>query len=143
MIISKQGYYLLKVVLLFAFSNKGSFSTKEISRRLEISEKILEQVLLNLKNEGLLSSKRGPNGGYTLIKDVSEMTVMDVIDLTGKKLSVIPVDVGKNKIIDEIIKGISSDIKKSINEKVTKLKMRDLVTQMKKKITKKDLSYTI
>ena len=88
MLIRRSGYYLLKAVLFFAFSKKESFSTKELSKRMGITEKVLEQVLLLLKNKGILASKRGPQGGYRLCCDVSGLTVMDILDMTGKPLDV-------------------------------------------------------
>ena len=90
--IGKKGYYLLKVILFFAFSRKESFSVAELSKRLGISKKVLEQVLLFLKNRGLLSSKRGPGGGYRMITDVSGITVMEIIEMTGKKPEVMTID---------------------------------------------------
>ncbi len=38
--VSKKGYYFIKVILFLAFSKKGSFSIKELSERLAISEKL-------------------------------------------------------------------------------------------------------
>ena len=48
---------------------------KEISQREQISSKFLEQILLTLKNAGLLHSKMGIGGGYYLAKSASEITL--------------------------------------------------------------------
>jgi Rrf2 family protein len=48
---------------------------KEISRREQISPKFLEQILLTLKNAGLLHSKMGVGGGYYLARSASEITL--------------------------------------------------------------------
>lgn len=48
---------------------------KEISQREKISPKFLEQILLTLKNAGLLHSKMGIGGGYYLAKPASEITL--------------------------------------------------------------------
>lgn len=48
---------------------------KEISQREQISSKFLEQILLTLKNAGLLHSKMGVGGGYYLAKPASEITL--------------------------------------------------------------------
>ena len=48
---------------------------KEISQREQISPKFLEQILLTLKNAGLLHSKMGIGGGYYLAKPASEITL--------------------------------------------------------------------
>ena len=48
---------------------------KEISQREHISSKFLEQILLALKNAGLLHSKMGVGGGYYLARPASEITL--------------------------------------------------------------------
>jgi Rrf2 family protein len=48
---------------------------KEISLREQISVKFLEQILLTLKNAGLLHSKMGVGGGYYLARSASEITL--------------------------------------------------------------------
>jgi Rrf2 family protein len=48
---------------------------KEISLRENISVKFLEQILLTLKNAGLLHSKMGVGGGYYLARSASEITL--------------------------------------------------------------------
>jgi len=48
---------------------------KEISQREQISPKFLEQILLTLKNAGLLHSKMGVGGGYYLAKPAGEITL--------------------------------------------------------------------
>ena len=48
---------------------------KEISQREQISPKFLEQILLTLKNAGMLHSKMGVGGGYYLARPPSEITL--------------------------------------------------------------------
>ena len=48
---------------------------KDISEREQISPKFLEQILLTLKNAGLLHSKMGVGGGYYLARPASEITL--------------------------------------------------------------------
>jgi Rrf2 family protein len=48
---------------------------KEIAEREQISAKFLEQILLTLKNAGLLHSKMGLGGGYYLARPASEITL--------------------------------------------------------------------
>jgi Rrf2 family protein len=48
---------------------------KEIALREQISTKFLEQILLTLKNAGLLHSKMGVGGGYYLARSAKEITL--------------------------------------------------------------------
>ena len=55
----------------------------EISKKESIPIKFLEQILLTLKNNGILNSKRGVNGGYLLAKskdDISIGMILEIID---------------------------------------------------------------
>ena len=144
MLIGKKGYYFIKVILIFAFSENKSFSIREVSKRLGISEKVLEQVLLHLKHEGLLASKRGPNGGYWLAKDVSNMTLKDILKITSQKVNILPDDVvKKGELIDEVLNDAGDDIRNNVYGKLELLTVKKLVERMRGKVTEKGLVYNI
>jgi Rrf2 family protein len=78
--LSKRGEYGLRAMIRLAepFQKDGSpamMQIKEISQREQISSKFLEQILLTLKNAGLLHSKMGVGGGYYLARPASEITL--------------------------------------------------------------------
>lgn len=52
---------------------------KEIAEREHIPAKFLEQILLSLKNAGLLHSKMGVGGGYYLAKPASEISLGHIV----------------------------------------------------------------
>ena len=55
---------------------------QNISRRQQISPRYLEQIFQNLKRAGLLKSKRGPQGGYSLSRKPDEITVLEILNAT-------------------------------------------------------------
>ena len=59
----------------------------EISEREKIPKKFLEQILLELKKAGLLRSRRGAGGGYSLIKPPREITFAQVIRIIDGPLA--------------------------------------------------------
>jgi Rrf2 family protein len=78
--LSKRGEYGLRAMITLAEPGAKSDSPvmmqiKEISQREQISSKFLEQILLTLKNAGLLHSKMGVGGGYYLARPASEITL--------------------------------------------------------------------
>jgi Rrf2 family protein len=78
--LSKRGEYGLRAMIRMAeLSEKGGSSSmvqiKEISQREQISPKFLEQILLTLKNAGLVHSKMGVGGGYYLARSPGEITL--------------------------------------------------------------------
>ncbi|MFC1548888.1 RrF2 family transcriptional regulator [Candidatus Omnitrophota bacterium] len=144
MLIEKKGYYYIKTVLFFAFSKKRSFSNKEISERLEISEKVMEQVLLALKNSGILQSKRGPQGGYRLALDISGLTLGDVLERTGQRIDILPHDVrGKKNPLDEVLSGAAALLKKGITKDLGKITIKSMRKRIKERVTETGLDYII
>ena len=78
--LSKRGEYGLRAMIALAEPAEKSdapqmMQIKEISLREQISPKFLEQILLTLKNAGMLHSKMGVGGGYYLAKSASEITL--------------------------------------------------------------------
>ena len=78
--LSKRGEYGLRAMITLAETSHldGSpamMQIKEISQREQISPKFLEQILLTLKNAGLLHSKMGVGGGYYLARPANEITL--------------------------------------------------------------------
>ena len=78
--LSKRGEYGLRAMIMLAEpAQKGNaphmVQIKEIALREQISAKFLEQILLALKNNGLLHSKMGVGGGYYLSKPANETTL--------------------------------------------------------------------
>ena len=78
--LSKRGEYGLRAMIALAEPAQKNNSPhmmqiKEIAQREDISAKFLEQILLALKNNGLLQSKMGVGGGYYLARSASEITL--------------------------------------------------------------------
>jgi Rrf2 family protein len=78
--LSKRGEYGLRAMILLAGTSQPNaplpvMQIKEISERERIPGKFLEQILLMLKNAGLLHSKMGVGGGYYLAKQPSEINL--------------------------------------------------------------------
>ncbi|MBI5953440.1 MAG: Rrf2 family transcriptional regulator [Chloroflexi bacterium] len=78
--LSKRGEYGLRAMIALAepaleVDAPQMMQIKEISLRENISVKFLEQILLTLKNAGLLHSKMGVGGGYYLARSAGEITL--------------------------------------------------------------------
>ena len=79
--LSKRGEYGLKAMIDLAESAPpgGAIQIKEIAQREQIPAKFLEQILLTLKNAGLLQSKAGAGGGYYLARPPAEITLGQIV----------------------------------------------------------------
>lgn len=77
----KSQYALLAIIELAVNHIKGEPVTliSEIAGKYEIPRKYLEQILLSLKNAGILEAKRGIGGGYSLGKPPENISLGDII----------------------------------------------------------------
>jgi Rrf2 family protein len=53
---------------------------REIALRQGIPARYLEQIFQRLRRAGLVTSKRGPGGGYLLARAAAEITLRDVVE---------------------------------------------------------------
>jgi Rrf2 family protein len=89
--ISRRAEYALRALLLIARDAQEKIhQIQDLSDRGNIPVKFLEQILLTLRNEGLLTSKRGVGGGYSLRRRPSEMLVLDIIELLDGAIAPLP-----------------------------------------------------
>lgn len=51
-----------------------------IGERQNIPARYLEQIFQRLRRAGLVQGKRGPGGGYTLLRGTAEITLRDVVE---------------------------------------------------------------
>ena len=79
--LSKRGEYGLRAMIDMATvpHKDGLVQIKEIARRQQIPAKFLEQILLTLKNAGLLHSKMGNGGGYYLARPADQITLGHIV----------------------------------------------------------------
>ena len=86
--LSKKSEYGLRALLELTLAHgKLTLQRHEIATRQHIPVEFLEQILLTLKRAGILSSRRGVKGGYTLIKSPEEITLGQVIRILDGPLA--------------------------------------------------------
>ena len=89
--LSKKSKYAIKALTeLGRRYNKGPVLIAEISEKENIPKKFLEAILLELRNNGILASKKGAGGGYYLIKDPKEIQLHKVMRLTDGPIALLP-----------------------------------------------------
>ena len=72
-------YGVRALVDLAQFAGDGPVSAAQIASRQHVPEPYLEQVLASLNREGLVRSRRGPQGGYVLAKGPRKINLMMVM----------------------------------------------------------------
>ncbi len=69
---------------------KGPVLISTIAREENIPQKFLESILLELKNAGILISKRGKQGGYLLRRDPSDVNMAEVLRQFDGAIGLLP-----------------------------------------------------
>ena len=85
--ISTKGRYALRMILdMVQHQGGGAVALKEIAARQNISKKYLEQIALVLSQKGVLRGARGHQGGYRLVGEPKDYTVLDILEMTEGSL---------------------------------------------------------
>jgi Rrf2 family protein len=89
--LSKRSQYALKALsYLTEKYNQGPVLISDISKKKKIPLKFLENILLELKKIGVLSSKKGKGGGYYLQKNPAKVRVADIIREVNGPIAMLP-----------------------------------------------------
>ena len=89
--LSKKAEYALRALVAMGREREGTnFSIQDLASQEHIPLKFLEQILLALKNGGLLRSKRGVGGGYQLVTPPARITLGEVVVLFDGPFDPIP-----------------------------------------------------
>jgi Rrf2 family protein len=75
--------YGLRILVQIAASSKEKefIQGKEIAKAQSITEPYLEQIMISLKNGGMVKTARGRSGGYALKKTPAQITLLEIIEL--------------------------------------------------------------
>ena len=78
--LTTKGRYAVTAMLDLALHEHGDpIALADIAERQGISLSYLEQLFARLRRQGLVTSCRGPGGGYRLGRDATDIAVADVI----------------------------------------------------------------
>ncbi len=83
--LTTKGRYAVTAMLDIALhSDAAAVSVADVSSRQGISGAYLEQLFGRLRRSGLLSSCRGPGGGYQLARPLADISVSDIVSAAGE-----------------------------------------------------------
>ena len=90
--LSQKAKYALRAVLMLAErADTGTpVAVSEIAGRERISQKFLEAILVELRDAGILDSRRGRYGGYSLRRPPESVSFGEVIRAIDGPLALIP-----------------------------------------------------
>ena len=129
--ISTRGQYALLIMTDLADNPTDSFvPLKMLSHRRNLSVKYLEQILIQLGKNGLISGSRGANGGYKLNRSASEYTAGEILRAMEGSLS--PRGESENNhLVSAGNEFFWNEFEESINEFVDSITLEELLEKNK------------
>src|SRR5690349_11354382 len=89
--ISQKAKYALRALVALAKQPPGQpVFIGEIAEKQKIPKKFLEQILLDLKNHGLVASKRGKAGGHGLLRPADTISFGEVLRIIDGPIAPLP-----------------------------------------------------
>jgi len=134
--LTTKGRFAVTAMIDLAMHNgKSPVTLSEISERQKISLSYLEQLFGKLRRQELVSSVRGPGGGYNLAKPTEQMSVADIITAVDE-----PIDAtqchGKENCKDDqkcITHDLWTDLNRHIFDYLRAVTLSELVSKQSKK----------
>ena len=90
MLSKKTKYGIKALVHLAKKDQRCPVQISTISSAENISQKFLETILLILKKNGILGSKKGKAGGYYLLKEPKHVSMADVMRILEGPIAMVP-----------------------------------------------------
>lgn len=128
--LTTKGRYAVTAMLDLALhADSGPISLADISGRQEISLSYLEQLFAKLRRNELVSSVRGPGGGYRLSRDSAEIFVAEIVDAVNESVDATGCG-GLNDCLDGevcLTHTLWCDLSKQIHNFLSGISLRSLV----------------
>lgn len=89
--LNRKTYYGIQSLLFIARSKSEKLTPiTEITESLKISRKFLEKILSELRYEGIVTSKKGRSGGYSISKDLNSISLADIVRILEGPIALLP-----------------------------------------------------
>jgi Rrf2 family protein len=89
--LSKKTKYAIKALLALAkHTGAEPVRISDLAEQEQIPKKFLESILLALRNDGLLQSRKGQGGGYLLAREPKDVYIGQVVRLFDGPLALVP-----------------------------------------------------
>ena len=77
--VSAKADYAIRAAVELAVAGEGPVKGERLAQAQEIPSNFLENILSDLRNAGIVASRRGADGGYWLARPAAEVSLADII----------------------------------------------------------------
>lgn len=81
--------YALRATCALAAARPRSLTSDSIAESEDVPRRFLETILTELRRAGVVTSRRGPEGGHTLVADPDNLSIADVIRIIDGPLATV------------------------------------------------------
>jgi len=137
--LSTKAQYAVRALVDLALHSGGKpVALREISQREDIPLNYLEQLFLRLKNGQIITSVRGPRGGYILARSSSHITISEIVSTVEEPLNPVscldeaggPCSRGTRCVTHDVWKGLGEKIRGFLDA----INLEDLVSDARKNL---------
>lgn len=131
--VSRRTDYATRAVLALALAcDEGPMKLGELSRRTQVPQSVLEQIMPIMRNDGIVRSERGRYGGYLLNHSPNDITLERVVRLFEGQLAPIKCATRREPEACAMSVGCSlrlvwEDVRDSVLESLSSTTFADLV----------------
>lgn len=125
--------YGIRALLDLALHNQsGPSLSRETASRQSIPETYLNQLLLQLRRAGLITSVRGPRGGHMLARTPDTITVLDIMEALEGPLVVVAeinndIKSSTPTETDSLLTDVWDDLRRTMHQHLASTTLQDLV----------------
>lgn len=91
--ISQKTKYAIKALITLAeeqAAGGSSLRIEEIANRSNTPKRFLEHILIDIRNAGIIGSRRGRDGGYLMIKPPESISISEVLRMIDGPIAPLP-----------------------------------------------------
>lgn len=78
--LSKTSKYAFRILGYMAKNEKALYSAKQLHKEIDVPERFLRRLLTDLSKIGFIKSTQGRQGGFTFARDISGISLLEIIE---------------------------------------------------------------
>ncbi|MBA3946416.1 MAG: Rrf2 family transcriptional regulator [Herpetosiphonaceae bacterium] len=132
--ISAKTVYGVRALLDLALHiDQGPILSRDIAQRQNIPETYLNQLVLQLRRSGLITSVRGPHGGHMLARPAGALSVLEIWEaLEGPLVVVTDNDTDGNQArADAVLNGVWDSLRITMRQELAHTTLGDLSERLR------------
>ena len=143
--LSTKGRYATRIMLCIArLQSTGAVPKKKISEEEGISTDYIEQIVVPLKNAGLVSSTRGLHGGFSLTKAPIHISLYEILSATeGEFTQVDKLTEGKSRSDSSVMEGVWQGALQELYNYFSSITLQDCLENYVKVIDNEPIMFNI